>query len=352
MSWTNWKGLFAASALGTGLTVAVGGCSSSSGGGLEPADASSEATHPVATHKDAGPDTGATGDDGATTAPGFDGTTGRLCTANADCVGTGANAAMLNQCSSAGYFINGNAIDPTPVCLSTAACDLGDGTTLMFCDSADPTDPTSPGICLSAGQGTTGLSGQCYPKCTVLSDGSAPLGCQGKDVCNVVITGVSTGGQPLALGVCFGGCTLDSDCPAGNVCQKDEGICLTTLKTATKQLGQTCSVNDITGGRYGCNCLTNPTSMLGYCSQFCIVGASSTAPCPSGYICDSGLANQVMNASGATITGFTEQNDGLAGVCFQACGGSVDAGADSGQAGACGATSTCISGTAGSDCLP
>jgi hypothetical protein len=361
MSWRNWKSLVVSCALVAGLTVEVGACSSSSGGSSTPTpvpDAGTEpvvdASHPVQ-HRDASFETGSAETGSAETGSvgpvgTFDGTTGLPCTSDAVCTGTGANAAGVNKCSITGYFAAG-ALDPTPVCLSTALCDLGDGTTIQFCDSADPTDPTSPGICLNVGNGATGLFGQCFPQCQVLADGSAPIGCQGRDTCNVVAFAPDTSGQPVALGFCFGGCTADSDCPTGNVCQKDQGICVTTLKTATKTIGQVCSANDVSLMRYGCNCALNQTTMLGYCSQSCIVGANSGAECPSGYVCDALLASQINGLDGGLTTGFTQQNAGLAGLCLQSCGGAGDAGDSGGQT--CGATSTCLSQTAaGSDCVP
>ena len=273
----------------------------------------------------------------------FDGTTGQLCVSTADC--KSVNGPGINRCSVSGYFAGGP-IDPSPVCLSPDPCDLGDGSTIQFCDSANPADPNSPGVCLPTQQGATGLNGQCFPKCVIPSDGTPPQGCQGKNACNFFASSHDNNNQPLAIGFCVGGCTADTDCPTGSKCQKDEGTCLTTLKTPTKQLGQTCSASDVGSTQYGCNCFTNQTTSLGYCSQACIVGPSSPQPCPAGFLCDSQLPAQITGANDAAVPGFTQQNDGLAGLCLQAC--------SPGDAGlSCPATASCSTqDTAGADCIP
>lgn len=356
-----WTRTLVSCALAGSLAMGIEGCSSSDNGGnpdsgiiTAPGDDSGAVTHPDGgtTHKDASsvgvtPDTGTGGSETSVPPGTFDGTTGMPCASNADCKSAGGPG--INRCSISNYF-SGGPIDPTPVCLSPDACDLGDGTTVQFCDSADPTDPNSPGVCLPTQTGSTGLAGQCFPRCSITPDGVAPTGCAGKDACNLFAWGVDQNNQPLAIGFCVGGCAADTDCPTGSKCQKDEGVCLTTLKTPTKTLGQTCSANDVSSTtKYGCNCFMNQTTMLGYCSQACIVGPNSPLPCPSGYLCDSQLPTQITDANDASVTGFTQQNVGLSGFCLQACGaGSGDAGG-----GTCPATASCSTqDTAGADCIP
>ena len=358
-----WARGWVACALVGATTIGIQGCSSSDNGSatgdsgvIVAPDDSGAVTHPDgAIHKDAsgvgtGPDS--SGVDTGSTSSAVDGTTGMLCSSNADCKSAGGPG--INRCSISGYF-NGGPIDPSPVCLSPDACDLGDGTSVQFCDFTDPNDPNPPGVCLPTQMGSTGLNGQCFPKCTILPDGTMPQGCQGKNACNLFAWGVDTNNQPLAIGFCVGGCAADADCPTGSKCQKDEGICLTAPKTAIKTLGQTCSANDQNakacdaGSCYGCNCFMNQMTMLGYCSQACIVGPNSPQPCPSGYICDSQLPTQITGNNDAAVTGFTQQNVGLAGFCLQACG----AGSAGDAAQACPATATCSTqDTAGADCIP
>jgi hypothetical protein len=333
ISRTGWKGLLASSALIGVVVVVSDGCSGDSGSNAA-MDAGEEPTHPdVIVHRETGttPDTGGSPFDSSTVDTGtsglIDGTTGKLCMMDSDCTVPGGPG--INVCSIAGYF-RGGPLNPTPVCLSPAPCDLGTGVNVQFCDGSSPTDSTSPGICLPTANAMTGPNGQCFPKCTIPTDGSAPTGCQGKDRCNLFATGTDTAGAPIALGYCLGGCTANTDCPSGSTCQKDEGLCVTTAATATKQLGQTCSANDLSTTNYRCNCFYQPMTMIGYCSQFCITGAQSPAPCPSGYVCDPQLPTMVPGLNDANVAGFTKVNPGLAGYCLQACGttSAVDAGAE------------------------
>jgi hypothetical protein len=384
MSRPGYKGLLASSALIVVVAVVSDGCGSGDSGSGPMTDASEEPMHIVRRDTGAQSETGGdastdvtTGGDGAGGA--VDGTTGKTCTMDSDCKGPGGPG--LNVCSIAGYF-RGGPLNPTPLCLSPAPCDLGTGVNVQFCDGSGPTDSMSPGICLPTATAMTGPNGQCFPKCVIPVDGSAPTGCPGKDRCNLFASGTDTTGNPIALGYCLGGCTADSDCPTGSTCQKDEGLCLTTPHAVTKQLGQTCTANDLGSTNYRCNCFYQPMTMLGYCSQFCITGPSSPAPCPSGYVCDPQLLAQVTGLNDASIPGFTKVNPGLAGYCLQACstapagdaGGGVDAAADAvvgdagdaGDAGGtpppgpdaqasgmCPVTANCsMQYTAGPDCVP
>jgi hypothetical protein len=306
------------------MVVISNGCSGDSGNN-NATDAGEEPTHPdvIVVHREAAvlSDTGGGGPvDSSILETGggpADMTTGKVCTMDSQCTGPGGPG--INVCSISGYF-RGGPLNPTPVCLSPAPCDLGTGVNVQFCDGPSPTDSTSPGICLPTATAMSGPNGQCFPKCTIPTDGSAPTGCQGKDRCNLFATGTDPTGAPIALGYCLGGCTANSDCPSGSTCQKDEGLCVTTPATATKQLGQTCTANDLSTTNYRCNCFYQPMTMLGYCSQFCITGPQSPAPCPSGYVCDPQLPTMVPGLNDAMVSGFTKVNPGLAGYCLQACG--------------------------------
>jgi len=270
MSLNKWNGLLASCAFAGVLAVVSGGCSSSTGttttdgGGDDSAGANGDASHPPPIrHVDGSPDNPDTGTPVDDSGPegstgGVDGTTGKQCAMDSDCSQDPTNP-NTNKCTIAGFFANGP-IFATPVCLPTILCPTHTDNLVHFCDGPDV--QTSPGICLplpaSAGGGEV-----CYPQCTILSDGSAPIGCHGHDVCIPFVSGLTTNGLPIALGFCDGGCTADGDCPSGSVCQKNDGHCVTTAVTPTKQLGQTCTGNDPAGA---CSCFSRPSTGIGYCT--------------------------------------------------------------------------------------
>jgi hypothetical protein len=403
MSRKRWKALLVSALIGA-VAVVIDGCSSSSGNSTTPSDASADVVvHP--THRDAGPtDSGVANDAAAADSPSvppFDGTSGKACMSNADCGSTG-----INVCSNT-YTGKLNALNgvpspqfwPTPLCMmplpTTAGvgnCDPGDAGTLQFCDSADPGDPASPGICLplttpqQAGAG----NGFCLPHCSFAVDGSAPMGCPGKDTCTPLTFLYDPNTNAVSgHGYCQGTCQVDTDCSAlgtGFVCQTDLGVCTKTKKVRTKALGAACSnsgagvtpvaTSDTETG--ACNCPFSGTPATAfYCTSACVVGGT---PCPSGFVCDALVPGGELTFTGAAIDGGdivfpapTMQNPGLAGSCYATCsasdagaGGAAagDGGAGDGGAGMCpGAAnlpplSTCTAPTdmvgtvAGPDCLP
>jgi hypothetical protein len=128
------------------------------------------------------------------------------------------------------------------------------------------------------------------------------------------------------------------------MCQVDEGTCLTTPYSRTKMLGQGCTSADSADG--ACFCDYSAATNQGYCTQSCVVGG---APCPSGYLCDTGETAQLtgLGADGGTIPGFSVQNAGMAGTCRASCPGSGDAG------GTCPPNSSCSAAeTVGPVCAP
>jgi hypothetical protein len=340
-----------------GLVAAIASaCSSSSGG--SPSDAGSDAV--VIIHK---LDAAATGGDDGGGSGVVDGTTGLICQTNADCRPDGGTG--VNVCSNSPNFFTLGPVFPTPVCI-LPSCNPGNDGLVHYCDGPDAS--TSPGVCLP-----TGTSGVCLPQCTIAPDGSAPTGCKGKDVCNLVGTGFDMAtNQPTAVGFCQGGCKADGDCPTGAHCQQNEGVCVTTIRNPTKTIGQACTATD--GRNRVCNCLlTNNSPSAGYCTQFCTVGGVA---CPAGYVCDTGQPNMVPDSSGAMVPGFAQENTGLAGTCSKVCSLGADAGVapdaggppagDAGDAavppavdaggggpGACPPNSTCdVTTPVGPDCLP
>jgi hypothetical protein len=347
MSSKKFLGLLIAALVG--VSTFASGCGGS-GDNSAPADSGSEVFH-----RDSAPIL--TGDDGGADGGGmFDGTTGKACTADTDCVS--ANGPGINKCSSNNVFVMGP-LNPTAVCLMPANCDPGSDGNVHYCDGPDL--PTSPGVCLS--NGTAGM-GTCFPQCTAAPDGRAPTGCQGKDVCNLLISLIDTTTNAVTgVGFCLGGCTVDADCPTGSKCQPDSALCLKTVHTPTKAIGASCTQTD--NVRNTCNCVLPSTATTGgYCTVSCIVGG---APCPAGYVCDAQEPSDALNPPG-----FTQQNPGLGGICFQQCALPGDAGAPASDASGaavdsgggegggtstvpttCPGTSTCVAqNVAGPDCLP
>jgi len=246
----------------------------------------------------------------------YDGTTGKPCASDADCTTPGGPG--LARCSSTVFAPQ--AYYATPVCILPTCSPVSD-TTVHYCDGPDA--PSSPGICVPQSVG-----GICLPKCTFDKTGDAAVGCAGKDVCNAY-TSASAGG----VGYCWAGCTQNGDCPTGQQCQTDQGLCMEGLVPPTKTFGAACTKADSDDG--ACNCLYGGTAETGYCSSFCIVGGPST--CPVGSVCD-GLEYRQY--------GFTTSNPGMAGFCSAVC-----AAGDAGPA--CPANSTCSDAfAAGPDCVP
>jgi len=248
----------------------------------------------------------------------YDGTTGKVCTSDADCVGPGGPG--IARCSSTVFAPE--AYYATAVCILPTCAPVSD-TTVHYCDGPDA--PSSPGVCVPQDQG----NGICLPKCTYDTTGSPAVGCQGKDVCFAYVPG-TTGG----VGYCWGGCTANSDCPTGQLCQTDQGLCMEGLVPPTKTYGTACTKADSDDG--ACNCLYGGTAETGYCSSFCVVGGADT--CPTGSVCD-GLEYRQ--------DGFTASNPGMGGYCSVACPPRSESGPG------CPANSSCTDVfAAGPDCVP
>jgi hypothetical protein len=263
------------------------------------------------------------GDDGSDGGPvAYDGTTGRMCTTDAQCAGPGGPG--INQCStSLVSVLAGVTIAPLP----TPICMVPPGPNGYNCDPAPASDPTgmyihgcdgpdgsasTPGICVSFSTPPVTGQGYCLPACTFLFDGSAPTGCVGNDTCTPIAgAGYSdaTGNIVGGVGYCQGTCEKDSDCSGlgtGWVCQTEIGQCTQHKKTFTKALGSACNA-----GTTACNCLTNINTNLGFCTSSCIVGG--TVPCPNGWQCDNLQAPNGPNGTPIPENAMTP------GVCLPAC---------------------------------
>jgi hypothetical protein len=303
----------------------------------------------------------------------YDGTVGKACSSDADCQVNGM--ACTNVCSTSYYKPGDGVRYPTAVCISLT-CDPappGDpnGQFIHFCDGPDG-DLNTPGVCLPTTSPPKSGMGLCLPQCQYTNDGNAPKGCVGKDACTRYGFGTLSSGAPFGLGICYGGCTQSSDCPAGNECQTDEGICVATVKSRTLPPGAPCTSADADptsanpNGKGNCNCIYDTVTNEGYCSTYCLTGATSgPGSCPttdSGatFVCDDNTPSTIMTSSGNTPWGTTMENPGIGGSCFLQCtpsdAGASDAGNGcpyGGAADAGGGGDLCSNATiAGPDCLP
>jgi hypothetical protein len=325
------------SGLGPGSSSGVGSSASSGGVGSSSTSSGSSGSSGIGSSSSSGVGSGSGPIDAGSGRTSYDGTEGKACATDSDChspTGPGTN-----KCTSDGFFAPDgvSTIYPTAVCLNLANCDPGDGTTAVYCDG-DPTNPSSPGVCLSLGAGPGGALGLCLPQCNFKQDGSAATGCHGKDACHT--TGfyrTDAAGATIGIGYCLGGCDVDADCAAGQHCQADQGFCVKTL-AMDQAAGTSC---DRSSAPLACKCIA-PSSGLGYCAQFCVVGRDE---CTTGTVCEASLPTSLVGAGDASVGGWTTQNPGLGGWCAPTC---------TGTGGTCAyPNSTCQTGTvAGPDCQP
>lgn len=227
-------------------------------------------------------------------------TTGKACTDDASCDTPCETGAAF--CSPTGF--TSGSLYPTPTCFS-AECDPGDGTKITGCDG-------DTGVCLSTSSG-----GICLPVCSFDDSVAAPTGCIGKNKCNVYGWGKDDAGKLVAVGYCFGGCVADADCPAGNKCQVEEGLCMKALTTYTKTPGTACTDAD-SKAPAKCNCIYTTADKAGYCANTCYVGEST---CGAGFTCDAGLPKKALFADD---TVFTAAPKGIAGLCLKNCASDTD----------------------------
>ena len=210
---------------------------------------------------------------------------GKSCKVDAEC-----DVAFegIGLCSNALYAPDPT--DPNPVCVARG-CKIGSGGTVERCGIG------GVGVCTSGGPINT-----CLPACTFgTSDGAAPVGCLGKNACSFF--GVTTsGGVKGGIGYCLGGCSADSDCTGGGLCQVEEGTCVAKVISYAKAPGAACTSST------ECACRIDIATSKGFCTRFCTVG-SSTAICPSGMACDANLPSAT----------FTKTPAGIAGECRPKC---------------------------------
>ena len=213
--------------------------------------------------------------------PGASGTVGDACTSNETCdvTGDGVNYRAF------GAFAGGS-LFPSPVCLAT--CDDPAPELLQSCDGGR-------GVCVS-----TGAAGVCAPFCTFGNDGAPPMG----GLVNIMCGPLARARATEWRGLCWGGCSADADCPTGNRCDPDRLMCVKTVPTPTKSIGDACDLMDASSA--SCVCEFNRTSGVGYCTKYCRVGETS---CPAGFVCDPMLPE----GDPAVVP------TGIAGYCLKAC---------------------------------
>ena len=303
----------------------------------------------------------------------YDGTVGKQCSSDADCQVNGM--ACTNVCSTSYYMPSSGVRYPTAVCINLS-CDPAPpsdptGQYIHFCDGPDGTLAT-PGICLPTTSPPKSGMGLCLPQCEYSNDGKAAKGCVGKDVCSPYVFGTLNSGSPVAIGICYGGCTRDVDCPVGQHCQTDTGLCEPQVKSRTLQPGDPCTASDgdptsnNPNGKGSCSCFYDTATNEGYCSTYCITGVTSgPGSCPttdSGvtFVCDALTPSVIQTSNGSTPWGTTMQNPGVAGNCLIQCtesdAGAGDAGSMcpyGGAADAGGGGDLCSTvSIAGPDCIP
>ncbi len=272
---------------------------------------SSDAASPP-NKQDSAVDTGAKTDTGftdrlPTDGGGCDKTTGKKCTTDEDCNVSGAG---ISKGTREGVYAAGS-YDPTPVCIGvgdgagTPGCTPTDTSRVEMCDCGT-------GICYSTSRG-----GICFPYCKFDDTGSAPVGCEGRNLCNVYAWGRETDGKLLGAGICFGGCHQDSDCVvATEKCQVETSLCVKALATFIKAVGEPCSEDDAKK----CYCAYYPKAPTkGVCTSICRVGDPSWG-CPTGFSCTAELPK--TDDKGDVL--WTTQPKGVAGSCMKNCTSDTD----------------------------
>jgi hypothetical protein len=236
-------------------------------------------------------DTGPKPDTGTTS----DLTTGKTCVSDDTCDVTGDG---INVCSK-GAFSTGD-LYPTAICIGVT-CDPGTGNAVYGCDG-------DLGICIPTTSG-----GICLPMCEFSDSTTAPTGCAGKNKCNAYSWGKdATTMAPFGVGYCFGGCKADADCPTGNVCQVEDGLCVKTKVTYTKSPGDACTDADAKAPAK-CNCLYTTAEKKGYCANVCYFGETT---CGTGFTCDASLPRVKLLTDDVV---FTKVPTGIAGYCLKNC---------------------------------
>ena len=272
-----------------------------------------------------------------------DRTTGNTCTSSTTCDVSGSG---LSFCTGSGYAIG--ALDPTPVCeqgttTGTDACDpgpldsSGNQTQLRLCDG-------DTGLCTKSGTNAS----MCEAYCEMDDTGAWIKQCAGKNACSPWALGTDSCGVNFLVGTCYGGCSADTDCPSGNVCDAVAKVCVGVscasdtdctnawsgapsywkCNTTTghcgflypKSIGTTCDPTKTTTA--DCLCIpTTSNAAAGVCANACTTGRATD--CPLGYACDP-LLNTTSSGGNPIYAPSFAMPSGMGGYCMAKCATTAD----------------------------
>lgn len=284
--------------------------------------------------------------------PVADKTTGKTCTSDTDCDVTGNG---LGRCTNKIYIIS--PLNPTAICIQIDggggdACDMGDGTTIPFCDG-------DTGLCTKSGTNPS----ICDAFCAIDDTGKVTQACAGKNACNPELLGTDgTTKKNTLYGTCQSGCATDADCPTNSVCDELQNFCVEktcTTDTDCSKLftkpppGFKC-VADATGGKSHCkfsyakkvgdkctpaatagtssaDCIcfgkTGAGTDGGMCISLCktVAFGTANAECGTGFTCDPLLNAKDKDGKDIYDPSF-KLPAGMGGYCVKNCAADADCG--------------------------
>lgn len=167
------------------------------------------------------------------------------------------------------------------------------------------------------------VQGFCLSNCTPGDVADQSSKCQGRP--DVGCSGLTDSMGNAAGAACIPLCALDTDCPAGRVCDIRTGSCADAARTGDK-MGAHCTA-DMTTGASACAgvCLplgdgTGTTVVASICSQPCVIGAPTA--------CNLALGATTSLATGgphgACVYGDTNAGVGDMGFCAPECDATAD----------------------------
>ncbi|HXU05021.1 MAG TPA: hypothetical protein VN903_28870 [Polyangia bacterium] len=154
----------------------------------------------------------------------------------------------------------------------------------------------------------------CMPSCTFGSSDRATK-CRGRDDVACARLQDNAGGT---LDLCVPLCGADVDCPTGRHCDKNSGLCATTVKTGSA-LGSSCTPG-VDGGADSCSgfCLSigsgGTTVTARFCSQACVLGAPNACNLAAG-----SMSLAPAGSHGGCLYTASGAMPGDVGYCTQEC---------------------------------